>query len=389
MKADIVIVGGGVIGSSIAFHLRSLDPRVSVCVVERDPTYRTASSALSASSIRQQFSTPVNIAMSRYGMEFLRSLDEHLSVEGSVPSIGLVERGYLYLATAQGREILRQNHELQLTCGVDVAFLEREDLARALPWMYTEDLAAGSLGLSAEGWFDGYSLLQAFRQKARALGAEYLTADVSGFRLGASAVNAVQLRDGQEISCARVVNAAGPQARSVARMAGIELPVYPDPHTIFVFECETPPADCPLIIDPTGLYVRPEGKYFLVGAPHAAGIPSEQQTLEVDNDAFESEVWPILAARVPAFESIRLRSAWAGFYEMNAFDHNAILGATPQVPNFVLANGFSGHGMQHSPAAGRGIAEYLLYGEFRSIDLNPLGYERLIRNEPLRELNII
>jgi len=389
MRADIVIVGGGVIGSSIAFHLRFLDPGVSVCVVERDPTYRTASSALSASSIRQQFSTPVNIAMSRYGMDFLKSLDQHLSVEGSVPSIGLVERGYLYLATAQGREILRQNHELQRACGVDVAFLERAELAQTLPWLCTEDLAAGSLGLSAEGWFDGYSLLQAFRLKARALGAEYLSAEVSGFRFTAAGVSAVQLSNGHEISCARVVNAAGPQARSVARMAGIDLPVYPDPHSIFVFECETPPPECPLIIDPTGLYVRPEGRYFLAGAPHESGSPSEQQTLAVDNDAFESEVWPILAARVPAFESIRLRSAWAGFYEMNTFDHNAILGATPQVPNFVLANGFSGHGMQHSPAAGRGIAEYLLYGEFRSIDLRALGYERFTRNEPLRELNII
>ena len=393
MRADIVIVGGGVIGSSIAFHLRTLDPGASVCVVERDPSYRSASSALSASSIRQQFSTPVNIAMSRYGMTFLKSLGEHLTVDGNVPSVGLVERGYLYLATEAGREVLFRNHEIQRTCGVDVALLHREDLARELPWMNCDDLVAGSLGLSAEGWFDGYSLLKAFRHKARALGADYITGEVTGFGFAGGRISAIELADGGRIECGYAVNAAGPYARAVATMAGVNLPVYPDKHCIFVFECEQPPPNCPLIIDPTGVYVRPEGRYFLAGAPHSdsepAGDAVSDPTLDVDHDLFDSVVWPTLAARVPAFESIRLRSAWAGFYEMNAFDHNAILGPTGQVPNLVLANGFSGHGMQHAPAAGRGIAELLLYGEYRSIDLAPLGYERLSQRRPLRELNII
>lgn len=387
--SDVVIVGGGVIGSAIAFNLLSIQPRLSVTVVERDPTYKTASSALSASSIRQQFSTPVNIAMSRYSMRFLQSIAGHLAVDDTRPDVGLVERGYLYLATASGQEQLTANHAVQRSCEVDVELLDAATLAARFPWLATEDLTLGSLGRSGEGWFDGYSVLQAFRRKAKALGAQYVTGEVVALEVEHGHVQAVALHDGTRLACGSAVNAAGPQARAVAAMAGINLPVHAEKHCIFVIDCKQAPSNCPLVIDPSGMYFRPEGQYFIAGPPRDVNVPVDHSNLDVDYRLFDEVLWPLLAARVPAFETLKLVTAWAGYYEMSEFDHNAILGAPPELPNLYFANGFSGHGMQHSPAAGLGMAELILYGEFRTLDLRPLSYERLVREEPIREINII
>ena len=383
---DIAIIGGGVIGSSIAYHLMKRDATLNVVVFEPDPTYCTASSALSASSIRQQFSTPLNIAMSRYGMEFLSQATQSPQDEDE-PHVGLVERGYLYLASAGGRDRLQANHRIQSDAGVDVALLETGELQRLFPWLATGDLAAGSLGLSGEGWFDGYGLLQLFRGRAKKLGAIFRTARVEAVRLTGDHVDALVLDNGEEVLCSKVVNAAGPAAASVARMAGIELPVRAEKRSIFVFDCKDGPADMPLVIDPSGVYFRPEGKTFIAGAPATVGIDST--TLDVDYGLFDEIVWPTLANRVPAFEAIKLQGAWAGYYEMNLFDHNAIVGKAPNVENFYLANGFSGHGMQQSPAVGRGMAELLLAGSYEELDLSPLGYDRILANEPIVELNVI
>jgi FAD-dependent oxidoreductase domain-containing protein 1 len=387
--ADIAIIGGGVIGSAIAFNLLAIDPRVSVVVVERDPTYRMASSALSLSSIRQQFSAPVNIAMSRYGLAFVKSIDRHLSVDGASPELGLVERGYLYLASEAGRRGLAENHAIQREHGVDVALLDRDALRERFPWLETADLATGSLGLSGEGWFDGWTLLQGFRRKARSLGARFVVGDVVGLEMVADRVEALRLADGTRIGCAHAVNAAGPWARAVAAMAGIDLPVHLEKHCVFVFDCKAPPPDCPLVIDSSGIYFRPEGRFFLCGGAPEEKAGSGIRPLEVDYALFDDVIWPRLAARVPAFAAIKLQNAWAGYYEMNIFDQNAILGAAPEVPNFYFANGFSGHGMQQSPAVGRGLAELILHGAYRTLDLTPLGLDRLRRNEPFYERNII
>ncbi len=387
--ADVLIVGGGVIGSAIAFNLAALDPRLRVTVVERDPAYRMASSALSASSIRQQFSTPVNIAMTRFSLAFFQRIAAHLAVDDVVPEIGLVERGYLYLASASGEDVLRGNHAIQRRCGVDVALLDPAELARRFPWLTTADLSLGSLGLSGEGWFDGYGVLQAFRRKARALGVDYVCGEVTGFEMRDGAVNAVGLQGGARIRCGKVVNAAGPQARGIAQMAGIELPVFAEKRCVFVFECKDAPAFCPLVIDPSGLYFRPEGRRFIAGPPRHGNAATGDDNLDVDQGLFDEVVWPTLAARVAAFESIKLISAWAGYYEMNTIDQNAVLGIAPGVSNLYLANGFSGHGMQQSPAAGLALAELILFGEYRTLDLTSLSYDRMLSSDPMREINII
>ena len=391
MNRRIVIVDGGVIGSAIAsFTLRDPAFHGTVTVVERDPTYSKASSARSASSIRRQFSTAVNIEIGRYGIAFLRRAGDELAVGGERPAVGLVEPGYLFLASPAGRAILERNLALQRSLGVDVAILEPPALAARFPWLATHDLAAGTLGLSGEGWFDGWSLLQAFRRHARALGAHYLTAEAAGFDHARGRIEALRLADGSRIAADVFVNAAGPWAASVARYAGIDLPVRARRRSVFAFACATPLPRCPLVIDPSGLWFRPEGDgRFIAGlAPDEANDPDDLP-LDVDHVDFEQKLWPALAARVPAFEAIRAGGAWAGYYEMNTFDRNGIVGPHPEVPNLLFANGFSGHGLQQSPAVGRGLAEWIVHGGFRTLDLAPLGYDRIIAGRPIREENVV
>nr|WP_209780496.1 FAD-binding oxidoreductase [Azospirillum agricola] len=389
-RFDVVIVGGGVMGCSVAYFLAS-DPAFggSVAVVERDPTYRTASSALSASSIRQQFSTPANIALSQFGLSFLKAATENLSVDGDPVDLGLREPGYLYLATEAGADILRQNHAVQKACGVDVALMSPAELSARFPWLSVEGLVSGSLGLSGEGWFDGYSLMQGFRRKAKALGVTFITADVVGMERSGDRIEAVLLGNGERLACGTAVNAAGPKARRVAEMAGVPLPVSARKRCVFVFDCKEALPGCPLVIDPSGVWFRPEGAQFICGAPPPADRDPDTDDLTVEHDLFDEMMWPALAARVPAFEAIKVTNAWAGFYEYNDLDQNAVIGPHPEVGNLLFCNGFSGHGLQQAPGVGRGLAELIVHGGYRSLDLSVFGYGRLSENRPLLETNVI
>ena len=392
-SADVVIIGGGVMGSAIATFLAS-DPAFdgSVVVLERDPAYRRSSSALSASAIRQQFSTPENIRMSRFGFEFLSDLGGRLAVDGSgepPPDAGLTKRGYLYLAPPAGEATLRQNHEIQRAEGVEVALLTPDELAQRFPWLSVEGVALGSLGLAGEGWFDGYGVMRAFRRKAQSVGVTYLAAEAVGLRWAGSRIEAVEVADGSTIPLGAVVNAAGPWAASVAALAGIELPVEARRRSVFTFEAAYPPEAAPLVIDTSGAWFRPEGGAFIGSIPPAEADDWPDLPLEVDQRIWDDALWPALASRVPAFDAVRRTGAWAGYYEYNTFDHNAILGAHPEVANFYFANGFSGHGIQQSPAVGRAIAELLVHGRYVSLDLTVFGYERIAAGRPVLERNVI
>ena len=384
----IVIIGGGAVGSAVAAGLtlpaRQAAFACRVTVLERDPSYACASSALSASSIRQQFSTAVNIAISAYGIQVLRAM----------PGIGLHEGGYLYLATSAGEAVLRDNHALQRAHGVDVALLTPKQLRQRFGWLSADGLALGSLGLSGEGWFDGYSLLQAFRAQARAQGARYMQAEAVGFDSKnngqSTTIQRVQLSNQEHLDADIVVNAAGPWARHVAAWAGIDLPVAARRRTVFHVSCPQPLTACPLLIDPSGIWLRPEGNGFLIGFAPPEGEDADDLPLDQpDLAAFEAIVWPTLAARIPAFEALRLQRAWAGYYEMNTFDHNAIVGLHPACANLVFANGFSGHGLQQAPAVGRGVAELIATGGYQTLDLSPLGWARVLQGQPLLERNVI
>lgn len=374
----IVIIGGGVVGSAVASFLGERGAAEVVAIIERDPSYRRASSALSAGSIRQQFSTAINIAISQAGIAFLREV---------AGEIGLVEPGYLYLADAAGRDALARQHAVQRRCGAAVALYAPAELARRFPWLDAGDLALGSLGLVGEGWFDGYALLQLFRRRAIAAGARYITDEAIGFERRGGRIAAVQLARGGRLQCDVVVNAAGPWAGAVAALAGIELPVKPRRRSVYVFDCRERPPGMPLVIDPSGLWFRPEGAYTICGAPPAED--PDEPPLEVQWDRFETIVWPALARRVPAFAAVKLVGGWAGYYDYNTLDQNGIVGPAPGFDNFLLANGFSGHGLQQAPAVGRALAEWITAGRYLSLDLSPLDYARFAADRLLREDNVI
>jgi FAD-dependent oxidoreductase domain-containing protein 1 len=387
MSDQVVIIGGGVMGSALAYWLTRLAPSLSVTVIERDPSYEYASSALSAASIRQQFSTAVNVRISQASIVFLRSVAETLGVDGEEPDIMLREDGYLYLAATEGVAALRAAHDLQQAHGADISLMDTAALAKTFGWLNTSDLSLGSLGQSGEGWFDGYALLMAFVRKARRQGARYVKGEVCGFDISRGRVTHVILADGSKIGCTHAVNAAGPWARRIAAMAAIDLPVHARRRTVYVISCPTQMKRFPLVIDPSGFWIRPEGRGFIAGLSPADD--PDEAPLEPEYDAFESQLWPLLAHRVPAFEEAKLERAWAGYFEMNSFDHNAILGTHSSLANLLFMNGFSGHGMQQSPVVGRAIAELILHGRFETMDLSELLFARIESSRPLHEANVI
>ncbi|WP_237153988.1 NAD(P)/FAD-dependent oxidoreductase [Oryzibacter oryziterrae] len=391
LSYDVVIVGGAVTGSSTAYHLASNpDFKGRILVIEKDASYQRCASALSAASIRQQFSTAVNIKISLHGIDFIRSIGERLEVDGDKPDIGLKEGGYLFLATDAGREILKENHVLQTELGADIAFLEPDGLKATFPWLNVEDLNSGAYGRTGEGWFDGYGLMQAFRRKARSLGVEYRAANVVAYKRDGNRVTAVVLDDGTEIACGTVVNASGADGRKLAATAGIDIPIEVKKRMIFTFKAEDRIDNCPLLIDPDGTYVRPEGEGFICGwAPPEEQDPEVYNDFEVDWSLFEDHIWPTLATRIPAFERIKTGRAWAGYYDMCAWDHNVLIGPMPEVPNLLFANGFSGHGLQQSPAVGRGLSELIIHGRYVTLDLSDLATTRFREGRKVKEKNIV
>jgi len=397
---DVVIVGGAVMGSATAyFLLASADFKGSVLIIERDPTFATSSTSLSAASIRTHFSNPVNVKMSQFGLEFIRNFGSLMQLEGEPePSLDFHEGGYLLLA---GNELqvqtLRENHQIQAACGADIVLWDAQQLKKAFPHLNVEDIALASYGRSGEGWFNNSGLMNGMRAKARALGADYLVDEVVGLVCTSSRVNAVRLKSGEEIGCGLLINAAGPRAGMLAQMAGIKLPVEPRKRTLFVFDCATSPEGTaqvnqgrlPLMVDPNGVFCRPEGKFFLCGYD-----PDPDNVIDVDDfepryEEFENTIWPQLAERSQAFEAIKLVNYWAGHYDFNVFDHNAIIGAHDEISNFYFINGFSGHGLQQAPAAGRGLAELIVHGVYHSLDLSELGFERVVAGRHFFEKEII
>ncbi len=390
VSSQVVIVGGGVIGSSIAYFLRAADPTVAVTVFERDPSYARSSSALSAASIRQQFSTPLSIQMSLFGIEFLRGIGERLEVNGSRPSIDLHEGGYLFLATEAGDATLRENHALQTSLGADIELMARDALHAKFPWLNVEDLTSGAYGRSGEGWFDGYGLVQALRKKAQSLGARYVAADVTGVVRSGRKVTHVIASDGERHACDTVVNAAGAWARKLAEMMDIDIPVYARRRSIFNVSSPARLTACPLLIDPSGVYFRPEGNTYITGtSPSADNDPNDLPLDEVDHAIFDDVIWPTLAHRVPGFEALRVENCWSGYYEYNVLDQNAIIGYHPAIDNCIFANGFSGHGLQQGPATGRGVSELILNGRYTTLDLSSLDWSRVLENRPIVEKNVV
>lgn len=389
-SCDVAIVGGGVVGSAIAYFLLGQTSfKGRVAVIEKDSTYADAATSRSVGGVRQQFSTPENIAMSSFGAAFIKGIANYLTVDGEAPAVPFTEWGYLFLASESGLDILTSNHATQTGLGADIALLTRDQLGARFPWLNVSDLAAGSFGQTNEGWTDPYGLLQAFKRKARSLGAVYLNDEAVAIERAGGRIAAVQLAKAGRLACGNLVDSAGFHSHRIAAMAGIELPVRPRKRCVFVFDCKTPIERAPLTIDPTGVYFRPEGASFICGVAPPDEHDPDCLDFDVDYSLFEETIWPTLAERVPAFEAIKLARAWVGHYDYNTVDQNAILGRHPEIANFFFASGFSGHGLQQSPAVGRATAEMIAYGAYRTIDLTRFGFERFGTGRPIIELNVV
>lgn len=389
-KSDVVIIGGGVVGSSAAYFLASQPGfQGTITVIEKDPTYNEAATPRSAGGIRLQYSTPENIKISQFGAAFIKAIGEHLSVEGEKPDIQFHENGYLFLATPGGLDVLTANQQLQQSLGAATELLQPDALKQKFPWLNTGDLAAGTFGPVNEGWLDPYSLLQAFKKKARSLGVTYLHDEVIGLDHAGRTVSSVSLKSGGKIACGTIIMTAGIRAHAIAGMVGIDLPVRPRKRFIYVFDCKEDIRTAPLTIDPTGVWFRPEGAGFITGVSPAEDQDPDCTDYELEYTLFEELIWPTLAERVPAFEAIKMSSAWAGHYDYNTRDQNVIIGKAPEIDNLLIASGFSGHGLQQSPAIGRALSELVAFGAYRTLDLTRLGYDRILTGQLIQEANVV
>lgn len=379
-------------GSSAAWFLsQNPDFDGRIAVIERDPSYQYSATAHTNSCLRQQFSNELNIRISQFTASFIKNLRAHMD-DPRVPEMTIQNYGYMYLADTPGfAKVLQENQQTQLAAGAETELLEPAEIARRYPFYNLDDIILGSINLKDEGYWDGGTLFDWFRRSARAHGVEYVTGEVVDITTASGRVTGVTLADGTHIHAGQVVNASGPRAARTAAMAGVHLPVEPRKRFTWIFSAEQPlDRELPLTIDPSGVHVRQDGpKTYLAGCPADPDPAVDPMDFAMDHGRWQDHVWPILATRIPQFESIRVVTEWAGHYAFNTLDQNAVLGAHPDLPNFIFLNGFSGHGLQQSPAMGRATAEWLTYGAYRTLDLTPFSYERILRNEPIIEKAVI
>ena len=390
---DVVIIGGAIMGSSTAWFLtENPDFDGRVLVIERDPTYEWCSTAHTNSCIRQQFSAEINIRISQFAAEFIKNLRSYMGGDERVPEIGIQSYGYLYLADTEGfAETLRANQKVQRAAGAETEILTANEIAKRYPFYSTDDIILGSINRKDEGYWDGGTVFDWWRRSARERGVEYIDNEVTGIIRSGDRIESVTLKSGETISCGQLVNATGPRAARTAAMADIDLPIEPRKRFTWIFTAEQPlQQELPLTIDPSGVHMRQDGPCtYLAGCPADPDPAVDFDDFAMDHDRWLDHVWPVVATRIPQFEAIKVVTEWAGHYAYNTLDQNAVIGPHPEAQNFIFQNGFSGHGLQQSPAMGRAVSEWLTYGEYRTIDMTPFAYDRVTKNQPFLEKAII
>ncbi|MFB3884139.1 MAG: NAD(P)/FAD-dependent oxidoreductase [Thermodesulfobacteriota bacterium] len=385
---DVLIVGGGIMGSAIAYNLMNDGFDGTVAVFEKDPTYEFSSTSLSAGGIRLQFSTEVNIRISQYSVDFYEKFDEVMAVDGEKAHADFRQRGYLFLANEKNWPLIESHYHFQKSLGAEVELLSIEETLKMIPHLNPNGLMGASFG-PRDGYLDPYGTLQGYIKKAKSLGVNYVYEEVTGILKEGDRVTGVATGKGGKYGGAFVINAAGPWAAEIGRTAGADLPVEPVRRMIFVFQpSEVFDYDLPLVIDPTSLYFRHEtGKVIMTGKSNLDEPPGIN--FKVDPSFFKEVMWPILANRVPVFDRLRLIRGWAGLYEINRLDSNALLGQHPEIKGFYMAIGFSGHGFQQAPAVGKAMSELIRLGRYKTIDVSPLDYVRVLRGKRVIEEEVV
>ena len=389
---DVVIIGGAIMGTAIAwFTISNPDFNGKILVVEKDPTLEFSSTSRTNSSIRQQFSNKINILISKFSAEYISKFQHHMGNDESVPVIPFKKIGYLYLANENhDLNILRENQKVQASLNIPTKIIDAYNLSKKFPYLNVRDILAGSFNTHNEGYFDAMTMLHVWKKKATEKGVEFIKGEVKGLEVKSRKIRTLTLANGFVIRTGNAVNATGPRAPLLVKNTHFELPVEARKRFTFIFKSEDSlDKELPLVIDPSGVHVRSDGQQFLCGCAPEVDRRVDFNDFSVDYQLWENKIWPILANRIPIFEKIKLSNAWAGHYAFNTFDQNAIIGPHPEIPNFFFANGFSGHGLQQSPAVGRGISELITYNKYVELDLTPLDPIRLIENKPFLERAVI
>ena len=382
-SAEVVIVGGSVVGSSVAWNLRQDGYRGRIVVVERDDSYRRASAFLAMGGIRQQFCTAVTVQMVQHSVKLWKEFDRKLAARDFSPKSRFRQRGYLFLADKASAHSLMRRYELERRAGAIAQLIARDDIRRIVPDLVLDDIVFGVLG-PEDGYAAPREVLKGFRHAAAASGVEYLIDEVTAIEVTAGHISGVVLASGEIIATPVVVNAAGPWAGALAMLAGLDVPVTPMRQMLF--RATLPhywPTRFPMVIDPGGVHWRHDD-------PLSSGDPDriicaftkwdepEGENFTPAIERWNAEFLPALTRRLPAFGGLTDVEGWAGLYEMTP-DHNPVLGEHPALRGFIFANGFSGHGLMMSPATGKIVSELVRTGRSTTFDVSIFAPDRFER----------
>ena len=390
---DIIIMGGGIMGSSTAYHLMMEDASLKVMVIEKDLSYEKASTALSMVNARIQFSLKENVRVSQYAFKILENFEEDMAVDGKKPAIFYRREGNLFLYDEKNEHSARKAFNMQKELGCAIEWWSPKKIKERYPiYENIDNIVGGTFG-SEDGHFDAYAVLMGYKAKAKSLGVSFLQDEVAELltdgdgNLTRPSIQGVKTVSGETFFSSHIVNCTGAWATRLLKTAGIELPVNPVKRQVFAVKPEfVLGGPLPLTVLPSGFYFRTEtGGLLLLGKsmeddPVGFDFSWEENRFEL--------LWGELYEFAPVFEALKLIKGWAGLYAVNTLDANAILGEWPDLKGFYLANGFSGHGLQQGPAVGRYITE-LITGKEPTLDLSIFDPMRILENNPIYEDGIV